>query len=260
VSRERVVLFVVGSPASPEDKPMTEEQWLSASDPAPMLEFLRGNGSDRKMRLFAVACCRMVWDFMTHERSRNAVDVAERNADGLADEAELRPVRLAIEFTASPLKAAAFLTAVPRFDRPSILFRYGIVDFTQLDKEMEAQVESICLSGFRFPAESALAVARRTWTVDSPGVQRAQAALLRCIFGNPFRPVVFDTDVRRWNGGVVVALAQQMYESRDFSLAPLLADALEDGGATDAHLLEHLRGQGPHARGCFATDLVLDKQ
>ncbi len=30
---------------------MTEAEWLAATDPMPMLEFLRGKASDRKMRL-----------------------------------------------------------------------------------------------------------------------------------------------------------------------------------------------------------------
>jgi hypothetical protein len=86
-----------------------------------------------------------------------------------------------------------------------------------------------------------------------------QAQLLRCIVSNPFRPVAFDSAVRQWSGGVAVALAQAMYESRDFSRAPLLADVLEDAGVSDAQLLDHLRGPGPHARGCVAVDLVLGR-
>jgi hypothetical protein len=57
----------------------------------------------------------------------------------------------------------------------------------------------------------------------------------------------------------VVVLAQELYDSRDFSHAPLLADVLEDAGCTDAQLLDHLRGSGPHARGCWAVDLFLAK-
>jgi hypothetical protein len=85
-------------------------------------------------------------------------------------------------------------------------------------------------------------------------------ALLRCNFGNPFRPVAFDPALRQWNGGAAVALAMELYNSRDFSRAPLLADMLEDAGVSDAQLLDHLRGPGPHARGCFAVDLVLGRE
>jgi hypothetical protein len=51
-----------------------------------------------------------------------------------------------------------------------------------------------------------------------------------------------------------------MYESRDFGKAPLLADMLEDAGVSDTQVLEHLRGPGPHVRGCFAVDLVLGRE
>jgi hypothetical protein len=87
-----------------------------------------------------------------------------------------------------------------------------------------------------------------------------QAVLIRDIFGNPFHPVVLDPAARQWNGGCAVALATELYESGDFSRAPLLADMLEDAGVSDAQLLDHLRGPGPHTRGCFAVDLVLGRE
>ena len=57
-----------------------------------------------------------------------------------------------------------------------------------------------------------------------------------------------------------VALARQMYESRDFSAMPILADALQDAGCDNEDILSHCRSDGPHVRGCWVVDLVLGKE
>ena len=79
---------------------------------------------------------------------------------------------------------------------------------------------------------------------------------VRDIFGNPFRPVTFSPT---WRTDTAVALARQMYESRDFSAMPILADALQDAGCDNDDILDHCRGDGPHVRGCWVVDLVLGK-
>jgi hypothetical protein len=97
------------------------------------------------------------------------------------------------------------------------------------------------------------AVFGEPFTSDAPALARQ---LLRDIFGNPFRPVAFDP---AWRTSTVVALAQQMYDSRDFGLMPILGDALQDAGCDSADILDHCRGDGPHVRGCWVVDLVLGK-
>jgi hypothetical protein len=60
---------------------MTEQDWLQATNPQLMSEFLRGKASERKLRLFACACCRAVSPLFHDEYSRKAVKTAERYAD-----------------------------------------------------------------------------------------------------------------------------------------------------------------------------------
>ncbi len=86
--------------------------------------------------------------------------------------------------------------------------------------------------------------------------QRRQAALIRCLFGNPFRPAAFD---RAWRTPATVVRATAIEEARDFGLLPDLATALEAAGCSDAAVLGHCRGPGPHALGCWVLDAVMDR-
>src|SRR5262249_11199696 len=72
--------------------------------------------------------------------------------------------------------------------------------------------------------------------------------LLRCIFGNPFRPMTLKP---KWLTRTVKALAGQIYNDRAFDRMPVLADALEEAGCTVAEVLEHCRNGGEHVRGCW---------
>ncbi|MGE3805752.1 MAG: hypothetical protein AB7K24_13840 [Gemmataceae bacterium] len=94
----------------------------------------------------------------------------------------------------------------------------------------------------------------------------AQAELVREIFGNPFRPVTADESWLTWKDHTVPKLAQAAYDERqlpsghiDTKRLAMLADALEEAGCTSEDVLAHLRGPGPHVRGCWVVDLVLSK-
>jgi hypothetical protein len=217
---------------------MNEAEWLAGTDSTPMLEVLRASGkaSDRKLRLFAVACCRSIWQHMPYECSRQAVEVGEQYADGLTNDENRHAAWEAIRrvkysaLTEGDLERAAHLlrTEVPVYDTMSR--------------------ETFCTSSL----------------VDG----RDKCLFLRDIFGNPFRPTpTIAPSVFQWDSGTVLRLAEAVYGERllpsghlDPARLAVLADALEEAGCTDAELLQHLRGPGPHVRGCHLVDSLLGQE
>jgi hypothetical protein len=97
-----------------------------------------------------------------------------------------------------------------------------------------------------------------------PGEPAEQSRLLRDVIGNPYRRAAFDP---AWRAPAVVALPEAAYQDRRLSGGPLdpvrlavLADALEEAGCDSPELPGHLRGPGPHVRGCWVLDLLLVKE
>jgi hypothetical protein len=90
--------------------------------------------------------------------------------------------------------------------------------------------------------------------------QKHQGDLLRDLFGVPFHPVATNPSWLMWKDGTVVKLIEAIYQERAFNRLPILADALEEAGCTDAAILDHCRQPGEHVRGCWVVDLLLGKQ
>src|SRR5262249_49189611 len=96
--------------------------------------------------------------------------------------------------------------------------------------------------------------------IDEKREQTHQSALLRCIFGNSFRPILLDVTWLHGHEGTVLKLARNIYKERAFDRLPVLADALEDAGCDNADILNHCRQPGEHAPGCWILDMLLNKQ
>lgn len=87
-----------------------------------------------------------------------------------------------------------------------------------------------------------------------------QAGLLRDIFGNPFQTYITDPAWLRWSDGTVRKMAQSVYDNRCFETLPIMADALEEAGCTNANMLAHCREGMLHVRGCWVVDCLLKKE
>jgi hypothetical protein len=251
---------------------MTEQEWLNCSDPTPMLEFLRGKASARKLRLFACACCRRFR--MSPDkggRTGAAVHAAERFADGLCNEKEMRAARAGAMQDVVWLQEWALSESA---DKGLLEVARAAVETTRVGWVWKRRAAWHAASGAAAMAQQSAWIA--PW--DAPEAEtgweapwephretaraserRAQAGLISCIIGNPLRPISLPATVLSWKDGAIPRLAQTIYDERVFDCLPSLADALEEAGWTEATLLAHCRQQGPHARGCWPVDLILGK-
>jgi hypothetical protein len=227
---------------------MSGKAWQLSSDPRAMIVSLMDKGSkgrSRKLRLFAVACCRRHPQILACDRCREKLETAERFADGLATNAERRRVAEGhCNHTAESGQARWCSAAAPVVTASAM----DAAEFTS------ANVAYYAIEGIPQAIDGKL---NPEWRRVYDREREAQVPLLRCIFGNPFRPVMFSP---AWRTDTAVALARQMYEGRDFGAMPILADALQDAGCDSEDVLGHCRDPGPHVRGCWVADLVLGRE
>jgi hypothetical protein len=255
---------------------MTEAEWLACDDPEPMLAFLRGQTGggllawlgwrirpasrhpafgERKARLYACACCRRLEDLLLDERGLRAVIVSERFADGKASAEELLAARLGAEDALESPKWKSPLTG--KVFGPNTYA--GVCSWVIRAAVNAASNEPGSAIALAARAATEMAAFDRDWAIRALGAV-VRANLLREVVGNPFRSIFVDPAWLSWNDATVSALACSIYDERAFDRLPILADALEDAGCDNAELLGHLRGPGPHVRGCWAVDLLLGKE
>jgi hypothetical protein len=234
---------------------MTEKEWFASTDPAAMLGTLGESAAPRKRCLFVCSCVRRIWDLLADERSKRAVAVAEAYADGRASADELQRAERAAQDAARKAGTAGTLAARAGAATAGVAAAVSVARGVAGEVAGRVAREVAGEAAGEVAADLAAAVTGEVARLEE---EKAQADLLRCIFGNPFRPrPALGAAVLSWNGGAVVRLAEATYTDQTFAALPVLSDMLEEAGATDPALLAHCRGPGPHARGCFALDLIL---
>ena len=244
---------------------MTEQEWMICDEPHRMMNVavirsMLRNGDARRLRLFATACFREIAHHFRDERSVQAVEVAEQFVDGAVGKTE---VKLAVQSAISRLRdVGTDIDSTTPTDLVMIrLSALAALDVCRTDA-YEAATRAAAKTGRVEAFASVLPLADSF--IDRSDVFAARLAVakknqcefLRDIFGNPFRDV---PPIRNLPTQSAMALARSIYEQRTFDHLPVLADALEEGGCTNADILSHCRSPGPHLRGCWALDLLLGK-
>jgi hypothetical protein len=241
---------------------VTEAEWMACDDPKEMLNFLWDKESDRKLRLFTVACCRCSRQLLLNKDHRRALELATRFADGQATEAELAEAyRQANELACS---------------------LYDGESEREIRRWAEAAAVANALAASHPLANNAVDAAWMINRAVRPNPDKRLASLLRDICGNPFRRWLEWKSIRKWpewqnvrslaeNSGCVptdsswliepvLSLAAGIYADRAFDRLPVLGDLLEDAGCADPEILSHCRQQGEHVHGCWVVDLILGKE
>jgi hypothetical protein len=212
---------------------MTEHEWLSCADPTRLLKLLGDDVSARKAVIQACHWGRLVKDLWYFNKAiLQLIDAAESFVEHSGAFGEV---------------AAAAARIRSQCERLNGYPPVGTDAYWAL-----------CLStACAGQGKEACAAVWDTFELGSCDTQwELLVALIRDIFGNPFRPVVFDPT---WRTPSVSNVALAIYEERRFADMPILADALEEAGCTNVDVLDHCRGGGEHTRGCWLVDLVLER-
>lgn len=249
---------------------MTETEWLGATNPRPLYTFLQKDRGEsrrrrgkRRLRLFACACVRGIWDLLRQPGSRQALYYGERFAEGLATDQDLA--------TATTAARRALAAESPEITRSGYWWQSAEAAshvvakrFDGSDHQSVAHAASSAATAWAlYHAHSSPEQPRPGFEADKKTRQAVHAEWLRDIFGNPFRPLVLNPALLTPD---ILALAQAGYENRLLSTGELerdrlaiLADALEEVGCTDVAILDHFRGSSSHVRGCHVLDALLGK-
>jgi hypothetical protein len=232
---------------------VTEEEWLDREGSnlwtvwcsMPYPEGYRG--LDRKKLLLVAHLVRQVADQMTDPRFLAVIEAAENGADGLISVEEMWAVHErayeAWDTVPQPHEAAADAASIAR------RFLYEQNETAEIMISAAGSRAAHLAGGKGKDAEEARRKAQKA-------IKSLIRRLINEVHGNPFRPVTFSP---WWRTDTVTSLARQMYDTRDFTAMPILADALEEAGCTTAAILEHRRDSDLHIRGCWVVDLVLSK-
>ncbi|HEV3386496.1 MAG TPA: hypothetical protein VG097_16855 [Gemmata sp.] len=245
---------------------MIEVEWQVASDPTPMYLFIQSNSSDRKLQLFGCACCYRWRQEIYYKETEALLEVVERFADGKATTEQVNSIDMASAMAhaglhwgnSGALADPAIRSLWPKLQLDKVMKNTDALA-AQLSLRRAAEKSSRERS-YRFWKRGPKMSAEEFESARCSGIaaeRKTHCDLLRCIFGNPFRPITLNPS---WLTSTVLALAQQMYESRDFSPMPILADALQDAACDNDEILNHCRHPGVHVRGCWCVDLLLDKK
>ncbi len=221
---------------------MTEAEWIAATDPHFLLRCGGSRVTPRKLCLVAAAFARRLFVFSSSEWVSSAIERLEHIDDNGGFPSEHgAPLASVSDLRAALIEVAFF----ERHIRQSSPFNVQGTSLLSAVSDVAVLVRLIRSRGRHDRLKMVRSKERRRQRLD-----------IRDVFGNPFRAVEFTAEMRTSTG---LALARQMDANRNYSLLPILADALQDAGCEDADMLAHCRDRGPHVKGCWVVDLVLGK-
>ncbi len=240
---------------------MTEHEWQACADPAPMLEGFHDRASMRKLRLFAVACCRRIerhWP--SDSAAPRLLEVCERHAEGHASVRELGELRGVVGAVGGLTRAERYALQALQATTQRVLSLNVLLSVVHnaaravREAENDRAVVRQALPGKEIEAARG---AFRAAEEAQARERQAQADLLRCLLGNPFREPVRDIAL---TAPQVVLTAYSTYTGRTYDRLGVVGKVLVESGCLYPEILAHCLEPGLHARGCWALDLILGKE